>query len=124
MQFKTIFIINRIVAPVAFGVVFVSILLPPSPLSSALRALAFVPLVGAGGYGAYLGFRLQRELTVPMRCPICGRVGICGRGVTLEVGWWLRCEDCGIVRPHGLLGLSFSKEPIVDDHEDEDEDER
>ena len=118
MNFRTIFILNRIVTPIAVALIGASLLLPDGPAKRAVQVAIGVPFAAICLYGARLGVRLKRNYYVPMRCPLCERTGDAGRGLTREVGWWFRCDTCGILKPQGLLGLSFSKQPVADDDDD------
>src|SRR5262245_18822892 len=118
MNFRTLFILNRVVVPVKVALFGVCILLPSNPTTTVIRVLLGLPFVTVCIFGARIGWRLQREGFIPMRCPLCGRTGDAGRGLTRAVGWWFRCDSCGIVRPQGLLGLRFIKQPADDSTDD------
>lgn len=116
MSFRTLIVMNRILAPVTFAITVVGFLLISGSTNPFFIAIAFAPFIVTCVCGAWLGLRFQRYVVVPMRCPFCGDLGIVGRGVTFKVGWWLRCQDCGIVKPRGLLGLRFTKQPVDDEN--------
>ncbi len=118
MNFRTLFILNRIVTPIAVVLLGASLLLPSGPAQMGVQVLIGVPFAAVCLYGARLGWRLQREHYVPMRCPLCEQTGDAGRGLTREVGWWFRCDACGIVRPQGFFGLNFSKQAVANDDDD------
>jgi hypothetical protein len=107
MKFRTLFILNRVIAPAAFTLLAVGMLLPSGPAAFAFRVLGGVPFVLVGIFGAFKGLEIQRNQFLTVQCPFCEQDGIAGCGVGGGVGWWLRCEGCGIVMPKGLLGLSF-----------------
>lgn len=121
MKFRNFFIVNRVVAPIAFAILAVSMLIPHSPIVIALQVIGGVPFAVVCLLGAYRGLKLQSSDFIPMRCPFCEGEGIAGCGVSWSVGWWLRCETCGIVRPQGLFGLTFTSE-VVDDTDDDSDD--
>lgn len=113
MRFQHVILLNRLIAPAAFAVMVIGWFLP-NPFRDALFWGGGVIFALACGYGALMGLRFGGSGLMRMNCPICDQEGIAGCGVGGGVGWWLRCEDCGIVRPSDWFGFRFSKEPVDD----------
>ena len=126
MKFRTLFILIRVVAPASFALQVLGFLIPQEPVSTILTVTGGVPFVAVCIFGAIKGLEIQRKQFLTMSCPFCERDGLVGCGVGGGVGWWLRCETCGIVMPKGLLGLSFNQQTVEeyesDGEEDDDED--
>lgn len=109
MRFRTLFVLTRVIAPAAFVLQAIGFLLPSGPAATAFFVVGGGPFIAVCIFGAIKGLEIQRKQFLTMACPFCERDGIAGCGVGGGVGWWLRCEDCGIVMPKGLLGLSFTR---------------
>lgn len=120
MKFRTVFLMNRVIAPAGVAIFALSFFVDHDLARNTLRVVGGVPLLLAGLYGALRGFQMERHHFLPMLCPFCEQEGIAGCGVG-PVGWWLRCETCGIVEPKGLLGLSYTKRQVDEEEEDDSE---
>ncbi len=112
MSFRALIILKRIVTPMTFALPFLLFLLPDVP--TAVCVASSLPVMVVLFVSGVVNWKLESQHVFQMRCPVCARVGLAGRGVTWAVGWWLQCEDCGTVKPGGIFGLSFRIEPPGD----------
>jgi hypothetical protein len=111
MPFRLWFYLVKIVAPLLFGVLFLTWALPRNPLGEVFYRVALYSLIALGVTGALMGLLLVLGW-LRMRCPFCGRYGPVGG--SKEDGLWLDCTRCGLVHGAGLFRLRLVREKITE----------
>lgn len=110
MKFRTLFVMYRVIAPVAFVGIALSMLVDSRPVMVVVRTVSIASFLTVCIYGAFKGLQMQFRGFLMMRCPFCETESLVGYSQPPGIGWWLTCEECGVITPKGLLGLKFRRQ--------------